>query len=202
MGSGISKAVPRSVIRERGFNNVDANNDGKITFEELKAEVSKLKLNVSDQQIREVLQRFDANGDGHIDKQEFQKLIDYLSYEPKFISLGDFKKAGRIPRCGSQKDFQHPRTGQPNAESSILRLKSSFNEKKTVFIFVSHRWLSPGQGAKGHPDNEENAKYKLLLKLIEKLIEGEASPVPGDFEVALWIGEPCLRCARPPTLRR
>ena len=125
-----------------------------------------------------------------------------IDYEPKFIALVDFKEAGRMPRCGSKTDFKHPRTGQPNAESSILRLKSSFDAAKTVFIFVSHRWLSPGQGAKGHPDNEENAKYKLLLTMIEKLMKGEASPVPDDFEVALWIGEPCLRCARPPTLRR
>ena len=195
MGSGVSKDLTTSV----SFQDL-ANKDGMITLQELKAEVSKRKVKVSDKQIQEVMMRFDSGGG--LGKEQFEKLITWLSYEPKFISLTDFKKHGRMPRCGSTKGFKHPVTGQPNAESSILRLKSSFNEKKTVFIFVSHRWLSPGQGAKGHPDNEENAKYKLLLKLIEQLLKGEASPVPDDFEVALWIGEPCLRCARPPTLRR
>ena len=108
-------------------------------------------------------------------------------YEPRYISLDDFVEHGRIPRCGSAEGFEHPTTHQPNA-MHLLKPRSSFDLATTIFIFCSHRWLKPGEGAKGHPDDLDNSKYKLLLELIKKLTTGPTSVVPEGFAVALWIG--------------
>ena len=109
------------------------------------------------------------------------------AYEPKFVALSDLRKHGRLPRNGSTPGFRHPMTGQPNAPE-LLRPQSSFDKAKTAYAFVSHRWLSPGMGERGHPDNTDNAKFKLLLKMCEKLCGGPNTPVPAGFEVALWLG--------------
>ena len=51
-------------------------------------------------------------------------------------------------RCPGDRDFKHPVTGQPNA-SHLLKKMSEFDKKRTVFVFASHRWLSPGNGKRG-----------------------------------------------------
>ena len=114
---------------------------------------------------------------------------DSSTYEPRYISLDDFKNHGSIPRCGSNADFKHPTTAQSNA-THLLKLRSSFDPNKTAFIFVSHCWLKPGEGADAHPDNLENDKYKRLLTMIEKLSTGPDSLVPDGHAVAVWIGPP------------
>ena len=55
----------------------------------------------------------------------------------RFLSLGDLKAHGRLPRYGGDKDFKHPVTGQPNA--NLCRPHESLDALKTIFIFVSHR---------------------------------------------------------------
>ena len=80
--------------------------------------------------------------------------------EANFILFEDFKKEGIIPRRGHTEGFKHPLTGQLNR--NLCRPRSTYNATTTLFIFVSHRWLSPG-GKDGHPDDKEGSKFKLSL---------------------------------------
>ena len=72
----------------------------------------------------------------------------------RFLSLDDLKEHGQLPRFGSDKDFKHPVTGEPNA--NLCRRRGSFDADNTCFIYVSHLWLRPSQDlpSAGHPDDE------------------------------------------------
>lgn len=105
------------------------------------------------------------------------------------MPLSELKKLSIFPRRGRVEGFKHPVTGQPN--NNVARPYSSFNHKKTVFIFISHRWLRPGKGSMGHPDSEGNPKLTLVIRACEKL-QGSNAPVPADFEVAVWLDFMCI----------
>ena len=187
------------------FEETDANKDGKLSFDELKAAaVNEQLTDSSEKAISEVLMRFDKDGDGHLNQDEFDKAIQFLSYEPRFITMADFVKCGRIPRCGSKSDFKHSLTGQAN--ENLLKPRSEFEQRETVFVFVSHRWLSPGNAEQGHPDDASNSKYKLLLEFTNQLIFAPNAPIPEGMQPALWIesvmrGLNALRLLAAPSLR-
>jgi len=108
----------------------------------------------------------------------------------RFVPLSKLRQHGCIPRRGSRDGFVHRLTGQPNCNLCVS--KATFDARKTCFCFVSHRWLRPGNGETGHPDDEQNSKFALILAFCEALCAGAASPVPEDFEVALWIDFACI----------
>ncbi len=108
--------------------------------------------------------------------------------EAVFIPFEDLKRHGVIPRRGHNEGFKHALTGQANAE--LCRPKSSFDASKTLFLFVSHRWLSPG-GADGHPDNREGVKHALIVEAVEKLLRGKHMKAE-DWVVAVWIDYGCV----------
>ena len=114
-----------------------------------------------------------------------------MALPTRFMSLKDLKAHGRLPRYGGDKDFKHPVTGQPNA--NLCRPRESFDASKTIFVFVSHRWLRPSwePPAAGHPDDEENRKYKLILAALEYLC-GKNAPIPEGMEVAVWVDFSCI----------
>ena len=109
----------------------------------------------------------------------------------RFLTLADLIEYGMLPRFGSEEGFVHPVTGQPNA--NLCRPRESFDASKTIFIFVSHRWLRPSWDppSAGHPDDAENRKYKLILAALEKL-RGKNAPIPEGMEVAIWIDFSCI----------
>lgn len=53
------------------FKALDKNHDGFIS----KKEFSKISKNLNSEQVNRILERFDENGDGKLDYQEFKKLI-------------------------------------------------------------------------------------------------------------------------------
>jgi len=108
--------------------------------------------------------------------------------EAVFIAFEDFKVCGVIPRRGHREGFEHQLTKQGN--ETMCRAKSSFDGSKTLFVFVSHRWLSPG-GAEGHPDDVEGSKHKLIVEAVEKLLQGKHMKAE-DWGVALWIDFGCV----------
>ena len=76
--------------------------------------------------------------------QKKKKKPTELSYDAvptRFVLLEDLIAHGRLPRFGSAEGFQHPVTGEPNA--NLCRPFESFDGSKTCFIFVSHRCRSP-----------------------------------------------------------
>ena len=78
----------------------------------------------------------------------------------RFLPLGVLIAYGMLPRFGSKAGFVHPLTGEPNA--NLCRSRESFDPEKTTFVFVSHRWLNPGNGAWGHPDDDQQRKFQLI----------------------------------------
>jgi hypothetical protein len=108
--------------------------------------------------------------------------------EANFILFEDFKREGVIPRRGHTEGFKHPLTGQLNR--NLCRPRSTFDKKITCFVFVSHRWLSPG-GRDGHPDDKDGSKFKLIVEAVEKLVKSQ--PMKGDHcQVAVWIDFGCV----------
>ena len=84
----------------------------------------------------------------------------------------------------------HAITGFANA--NLQRPAGSFIADRTCFVFVSHRWIRPGDSARGHPDDAENTKYKLLLSALRAIRSGPASPLPRDFDIAVWVDFCCI----------
>ena len=106
-----------------------------------------------------------------------------------FIPLSKLRQQTVLPRRGREAQFCHPHTGQPNA--NLGQPYADFDAEKTAYIFVSHRWLRPGNGAAGHPDDEHNHKLRLIIRACEKL-QGPNAPIPEHFEVAVWLDFCCI----------
>ena len=67
----------------------------------------------------------------------------------------------------------------------------SFETSSTCFVFISHRWLRSAAGPEAHPDDAQDHKCTLILAALQRL-RGVRSPVPADFEFALWIDFSCI----------
>jgi hypothetical protein len=88
----------------------------------------------------------------------------------RLIPFPDFKELGHIPRYqGDDKDVK----------TTLLKDLTLTQYQKSLFVFVSHRWLS-GQD----PDNADHVKYKLCVKGIEDLHRFMA---PGMETCYIWI---------------
>jgi hypothetical protein len=101
-----------------------------------------------------------------------------------FVPEATLHRLQRIPRRGSDADYTHALTGHPN--DNVHQPLSSFDKDETCFVFISHRWLRPGDRLNGHPDNDEDDKCRLILQALSKL-RGEKSPVPAGVQFAVWI---------------
>lgn len=107
-----------------------------------------------------------------------------------FIPFEVFKNLGSIPRMGSNGDFVHPLSNQANANSGLPL--DHFDRSKTVFIFVSHRWLSPRPGTAGHPDDvDSHSKHQLIVEGCERM-RGTNAPIRPECDIALWIDFGCV----------
>lgn len=77
----------------REFRDIDANSDGKLSFEEMKLLLGPI---ASDKTIRQLMRRADANGDGMLTKQEItnarvQSVVDVIKEQTKDIINHDKK---------------------------------------------------------------------------------------------------------------
>ena len=108
----------------------------------------------------------------------------------QFIALDALLRNGELPRRGFTEGFVHPVTGQPNA--NLGKRYDEFDPKKTAYVFVSHRWARPGQGSRGHPDDDDKSKYKLILEGLKRLSGTAASPIPEGFQIAVWLDFCCI----------
>ena len=170
------------------FKQIDTNGDGSLSIDEL---FEGLQRRCWEQdEVSVLFTKLDANRDGLISLEEFlvgMKGGRLLSMA-NFIPFADFKRQGRIPRRGHKENFEHPTTGQPN--TNLCRPRSTFDERFTVFFFISHRWLSPG-GAAGHPDNQENSKFELIVEAVDKIMD--SNPMLGEgCQAAIWIDFGCV----------
>ena len=102
-----------------------------------------------------------------------------------FVPLSELEAYGSFPRCGSNAEFVHELTGLANA--NLQRPADTFEASRTVFAFCSHRWINPGNSSRGHPDDAAGSKYEVVLAALRALKRGPASPVPHNFEVAVWV---------------
>ena len=106
-----------------------------------------------------------------------------------FVPEAALKRLKYLPRRGCNERFVHEVTGRGN--DTVHQPIAFFEGKKVCFVFISHRWLRPGNGARGTPDDDDNSKCKLILAALEKL-RGPNAPVPEDVEFAIWLDYSCM----------
>lgn len=112
----------------------------------------------------------------------------------QFVELSALKAHGRVPRQGTDAHFRHPLTGEGN--NCLARDLRTFDRDSTCFVFVSHRWLNPGTGPEGHPDNKNNDKLQLVVASCEAM---KKALLQDHFTVAVWIDFACVNQDERPT---
>ncbi|XP_058858296.1 uncharacterized protein LOC117432128 isoform X1 [Acipenser ruthenus] len=60
---------------EQGFKHLDCDNDGKITFDNLKKTCQSVGIHFSHQKLREMIAEADTNGDAAVDREEFTNIM-------------------------------------------------------------------------------------------------------------------------------
>lgn len=58
-----------------GFKQLDVEKQGQVTFDNLKKVCDEIKFQVPDQELREMINSADVNGDGVVDQQEFISMM-------------------------------------------------------------------------------------------------------------------------------
>ena len=117
----------------------------------------------------------------------------------RFVPFERFKKAGLIPRFGSQTNFVHPEVPEA-CNMCLCSPYEDFDRSTTAFIFVSHRWLRPRQGPAGHPDDFDHQKHKLIVEACERL-RGPRAPIAEHMQIALWVEYVALHISSQPPPR-
>ena len=81
MGGGASKSGSKAKAADAIFDNIDANNDGKLSVEELANAASRenLKKAWPDWLIEETIARYDEDGDQMLNKEEWAKAFSVLT---------------------------------------------------------------------------------------------------------------------------
>lgn len=185
---GPSARVVRDAALIHEFNQIDANGDGTLSIDEL---FEGLQRRCWEQdEISVLFTKLDAYGDGLVTMEEFLAGMKggRLLSMANFISFVDFKREGRIPIRSHKEDFEHPATGQRN--SCLCRPRGTFDEERTIFFFISHRWLSPG-GAEGHPDDKDGSKFELIVEAVERIMSSHPM-LDDESEAAIWIDFGCV----------
>ena len=59
----------------KAFSLFDADNTGRITFENLKQVAIELGENLEDDELREMIAEADRDGDGGVDREEFYRIM-------------------------------------------------------------------------------------------------------------------------------
>ena len=100
-----------------------------------------------------------------------------MAHEAPFLPFGVLAKLNMFPRFGTPMCQTRPR--------------SSFDAARTLFVVLSHRWLSPSEDPQhSHPDLPFNGspKLKLLMELLTRI----KLKLPPDFQIAVWMDWMCL----------
>ena len=72
------------------FDLFDEDKKGKINMKNLKKAVKEINENLSDSELKAIMDEFDTDGDGYITKEDFLKIMDeyyYLYRELEYIFL-------------------------------------------------------------------------------------------------------------------
>ena len=71
------------------FKNCDKNGDGLISHDELKEVLNTVDVNLTDQEISEMIEAVDLDGDGQINFEEYKELNAMMNY--RYSHLKSFK---------------------------------------------------------------------------------------------------------------
>ena len=113
----------------KAFTKFDLNHDGTISVDELKVGLEKAtKIEIPQNRIEKLLQRFDANGDGVLQMEEFASVdrlknqLDFIVREEKALALEETKRAKQME---TEKELQEMRMslindGEPTASDKVV----------------------------------------------------------------------------------
>lgn len=101
----------------------------------------------------------------------------------RFLKFSYFRLLKEFPRYPDNANYTIP-----------LSAIGEESREKSLFIFISHRWLRSNSKCSGwsgrpHPDTARNDGFKLCLKGIEQIIKQMAS---STLECYLWMDYCCL----------
>lgn len=111
------------------FAKFDRNNDGTISVDELKVGLEKaIKNEIPQSRIERLLQKFDANGDGILQREEFASVdrlknqLDYIVREEKAVALEEAKTAKQMEEEKNQREMVASlvNDGEPTTSDKVV----------------------------------------------------------------------------------
>lgn len=106
------QAMKVSETTKKAFSKFDLNSDGTISADELKAGLEKsFKHEISDSRIQNLVSKFDQNGDGKLQMNEFVSIdklrnqLDALIREEKAIELAESKRVQQVDDAEKRKEM-------------------------------------------------------------------------------------------------
>jgi len=110
---------------EKAFRKFDANKDGEVTLEELKAGLEKaFKMDVPESRVKNLLEKFDTSGDGSLQLEEF---ADVDKFRNQLEQLDRQEKAAKREAA---KRAQEEAQAAKEAETRLSLISETINEKE------------------------------------------------------------------------
>lgn len=155
----------------RAFKKFDTDQDGKISFEELKAGLEKeFKTTLPESRVKKLMEDFDASGDGVLQKDEFVTMdrfrtkLDALAREEKAQALEKTKQAQKEEELAKflQAQLDVLNDGPPSASDKILSTLPYLFPLLDGFQFARFLVLQ-------NPDNPISATIAILYALYRSI---------------------------------
>ena len=126
------------VIKEQ-FDQADTNGDGVISLKELGKMFKSLGIKITVQDVKKIIQKFDANGSRSIDLNEFRKLIKDVfsantSYEDAYEAFKEFDRNG--DDCISLEEVKAANSGfsKKMTDAKVLELWKRINKDGNKYV--------------------------------------------------------------------
>lgn len=177
------KAQQMAVAAEKAFKQFDTNQDGEISLAELKAGLEKvLKTELSDQRVKDLMEEFDASGDGALQLDEFVGVDRFRNKLEEFS-----REEKRMASEAKQMALREQEVAQLlEAKAAILNDKAPTNQDKFLsilpYLFPLMDGLQYGRFLLGAEGAEANP-FVVILALLYALYRS----VPFSGFIAFFV---------------